>query len=71
MKIVAHLVMLSGRVGLGRPWVGPGWAKTSGLALDPMQAGPGHEKFGLTLALLGLGQVGPQANWAWPCLWTV
>ena len=44
MKIVAHLVMLSGRVGLGR-------ARTSGLALDPMQAGPGHEKSGLTLAL--------------------
>ena len=49
--IVAHLVMLSGRVGSGWPWVGPGRAKTSGLALDPMWAGPGHEKSGPTLAL--------------------
>ena len=66
MKIVAHLVMLSGRVGSA-----PGQAKTSGLTLDPMWARPGHEKSGLTLALLGLGQVSPQANWAWPCPWTV
>ena len=51
MKIVAHLVMLSGRVGLGRPRVRPGQAKTSGLTLDPMRAGPDHEKSGPTLAL--------------------
>ena len=44
IKIVAHLVMHSGRVG-------PCQAKTSGLTLDPMWAGPGHEKSGLTLAL--------------------
>ena len=71
MKIVAHLVMLSGRVGSGQPRVRPGRAKTSGLTLDPMQARPGHEKSGLTLALLGSGWVGFQANWAWPCPWTV
>ena len=51
MKIVAHLVMLSGRVRSGQPQVGPGQAKTSGLTLDPMRAGPGHEKSGPTLAL--------------------
>ena len=64
MKIVAHLVMLSGRVR-------PGQAKTSGLALNPMQAGPGHEKSGLTLALLGSGWVSHRANQAWPCPQTV
>ena len=58
--------MLLDRVGLT-----PGRANASGLALDPMQAGPGHEKSGPTLALLGLGQVDPQANQAWPCPWTV
>ena len=63
--------MLSGRVGLGQPQVRPGWAKSDDLALDPMQAGPGHEKSGPTLALLGLGWVGPQANRAQPCPWTV
>ena len=44
---------------MGRPWVGPGRVKSDNLALDPMWAGPGHEKSGLTLALLGSGQVGP------------
>ena len=47
----SHLVMLSGRVRSGWPRVRPGQAKTSGLALDPMQARPGHEKSGPTLAL--------------------
>ena len=65
------LAMLSNRVRSGWPQVRPGRVKSDNLALDPMQARPGHEKSGLTLALLGLGQVGPQANWAWPCPWTV
>ena len=51
--------------------MGPGHAKDSDLALDPMQAGPGHKKSGMTMALLGLGWVNPQANQAWPCPWTV
>ena len=29
----------------------PSWAKSDDLALDPMQAGLGHRKSGLTLAL--------------------
>ena len=51
--------------------VGPGQVKSDKLALDPMRAGPGHEKSGLTLALLGSGRVGPRANRAWPCPRTV
>jgi hypothetical protein len=39
------------RVGPGRPRVGPGRAKSSGLALDPMRAGPDHHNSGPTLAL--------------------
>ena len=66
MKFVAHLVMLSGRVELGRPWVGPGWAKTSGLAIDPMRAGPSHKKSGPTLALLGLSCPSGQPGLALP-----
>ena len=61
------------QTGSGRPRVGPGRANSSDLALDPMRAGPGHEKSGPTLALLlvGSGRVGPRANRAWPCPRTV
>ena len=45
------LIILSDRVGLGQPGVRPGQASSSDLALDPMQARPGHEKSGPTLAL--------------------
>ena len=36
-----------------------------------MGAGPAHLKAGPTLALLGSGRVGPRANRARPCPWTV
>ena len=38
--------MLSDSVRSGQPWVGPGQAKSDDLALDPMQARPGHKKSG-------------------------
>ena len=37
------------RVGSGQPQVGPGRAKSEALALDPMRAGPEHQKFGPAL----------------------
>ena len=51
LELFYTLVILSDRVRSGQPWVGPGRANSSDLALDPMQAGPGHEKSGPTLAL--------------------
>ena len=59
------------RAGSGRPRVGPGRAKSGDLTPDPMGAGPAHLKAGPTLALLGSGRVGPRANRARPCPWTV
>ena len=53
-----HFLLCTPGYALRQGQVGPGWANASRLALDPMQAGPGHEKSGLTLALLGLGQPG-------------
>jgi hypothetical protein len=67
---MANLELVN-RVGPGRPRVRPGRAKSDGLALDPTRAGPDRQNSGLTLALLGSGRVGPRANRAWPCPWTV
>lgn len=49
--------LIQGRVGSTR--VGPGRVRWYTLTLDPMRAGPDRPKSGLTLALLGSGQVGP------------
>ena len=71
-KIVVYLFFLpSHALKQGQVRLTLGQAKASDLALDPMRARPGHEISGLTLAILGSGWVGSQANQAWPCPWTV
>jgi hypothetical protein len=50
---------------------GPGSGQVRSIGPDPMRAGPTHQKSGPTLALLGPGRVGPRANRARPCSWTV